>query len=90
MGRMQSEEFAQAARDGSISLEAALTWHLEANHYPPQLRMLSAALAAIEAANDDDWDREVDMPAGVRYRGSHDTAPARALIEALHLEEFLS
>lgn len=89
MGRMQAEEFATAVEDGGISLEAALRWHLGSNHYPPVLFMADAALEAIEAGNDEDWDREIQMPDGVRYRGS-DSAPASSIIESLHLESFLS
>ncbi len=91
MGRMQAEGFAEAVADGRIDLDGALRWHLGANHYPPVSHMLEAAKAAIEAGNDDDFDREVDLPSGVTFRGTGESfAPARSIIESLHLEEFLT
>lgn len=89
MGRMQASEFAGLVAEGSLDLSAALTWHLGSNHYPPVLHMMDAANEAIEAGNDEDWGREINMPAGVRYKGAT-SAPASAIIESLHLEEFLT
>lgn len=89
MGRMAAEGFAEAVGEGAIDLEQALRWHLTCNHYPPVGHMLEVALEAIEVANNDDWDFEIDLPGGTLYRGQP-AAPASAIIEALHLEEFLS
>lgn len=68
----------------------ALVWHLRHNHYPavPE-RMLPVCEAAIDFANDDDWDRLIDLPEGVLWRGRTD-APAWAIIDQLHLSAFLS
>lgn len=89
MGRMQADEFGSLVAEGSLDLSVALTWHLGSNHYPPVLFMLDAANDAIEAGNDEDFDRMISLPGGVRYKGATE-APARDLIEHLHLEEFLS
>lgn len=88
MGRLQASEFAHLVAEGSLDLSAALTWHLGSNHYPPVLFMQDAASEAIEAFNDFDYEREINMPAGVRYQGS-DSAPASALVRELHLESFI-
>lgn len=89
MGRLHAQEFAAAVEDGTVSFHSALNWHLNANHYPPVGFMFAAAEAAIEAGKDEDWEREVAMPSGVSYRGA-DVAPASAIIENLHLEDFLA
>lgn len=70
-------------------LDAALSWHLSSNHYPPVPFMFDAAKAAIEAGDEgEDWDKEIQLPAGTRWRGKT-TAPAWAIIEGLHLDVFL-
>lgn len=80
----------EAVDDGLVSLEQALIWHLTSNHYPPvPLIMVPICLAAIDAANEDDWDCPIDLPDDVSYKGN-DTAPAWAIIEAHHLDAFLS
>lgn len=90
MGYMQAQSFADAVEDGTVAFHSALNWHLNANHYPPVGHMFSAAEAAIEAARDDDYDREVALPQGVRFRRTDRAyAPAYAVIEALHLEPFI-
>jgi len=89
MGRTQAEGFAQLVAAGECRLDSALHYHLTANHYPPvPVSMIDPCKAAIEAGNLEDWDLEIDLPAGVFYRGEK-TAPARAVIEQHHLEAFL-
>lgn len=89
MGSLQAAAFAEAVGDGDISLESALSWHLRANHYPPVPEtMVPVCIAAIDAANEGDWDRSIDLPEGVSYR-DQTTAPARAIIEGHHLDSFL-
>lgn len=67
----------------------ALSWHLSANHYPPvPTSMVDACTAAINAAMDEEWDREIELPAGVSFKG-RPTAPASAIIEQHHLQAFI-
>ncbi len=89
MGRMQADEFAAMEKQGEISIDQALSWHLSSNHYPPIPQyMLPACKAAIDAANAGEWDREIDIPEGVQYKdGGKPTASA--LIEHAHLDSFL-
>lgn len=67
----------------------AISQHLQYNHYPPvPLSMVEPCLEAIDAYWDEDIDREIDLPAGVLFRGEP-TAPAHNIISAHHLEAFL-
>lgn len=70
-------------------IDTALSWHLQSNHYPPvPLSMVPVCLAAIEAANEGDYDRLIDLPEGVLYR-NNEQAPAWAIAEAHHLDSFI-
>jgi hypothetical protein len=75
---------------GLIDLNTALHIHLRSNHYPPvPTAMIEPCVAAIDAANDDDWDRHIDLTGIAQWRGN-DYAPAWAIIEGHHLESFLN
>lgn len=83
---------------GAADRSAAVAWHLSANCYPPLPgALLEPCLAAIDAALDDDWDREIplpaDLPVKVRARPysdkTTDRPTAARLIECCHLEAFL-
>jgi hypothetical protein len=85
MGSLQANEMAHM-----MSLDDSLTWHLRSNHYPPiPLTMLEPCKAAIEAGMEEDWDREIELPEGVFYKGLT-TAPAWAMIEQHHLDAWLA
>lgn len=85
MGRLQADEMARLT-----DIDTALSWHLQSNHYPPvPLSMIPACKAAIEAYQCEEYDRAIELPAGVLYRGSK-TAPASAIVENHHLESFIS
>jgi hypothetical protein len=85
MGRMSLEGMLEVA-----DYDTALRWHLTNNHYPPvPLSMLEACKSAIEACNDDDSQREIELPGGVSWRG-RESAPAWAIIEGHHLESFIA
>lgn len=71
-------------------IEVALSWHLQSNHYPPVPQsMIPVCIAAIDAINEDDSSRSIELPASVHWRGE-DFAPAWAIAEAHHLDPFLS
>ena len=73
-----------------ITLEQAIGYHLQGNHYPPvPLSMVQPCIDAIDAAYDEDYDREIAMPEGVSYKGSN-VAPAWAIIEQHHLNWFIT
>jgi hypothetical protein len=50
--------------------------------------MIEPCVAAIDAANNDDWDRHIDLTGIAQWRGE-DYAPAWAIIEGHHLESFI-
>ena len=80
MGSLQAHEMAELT-----DLDTALTWHLRANHYPPiGYEMVPVCREAIEAVNDYDFEREIDLPLGVLWRGLT-TAPASAIVEGHRL-----
>lgn len=70
--------------------DSALRWHLISNHYPPApLSMMGPCKSAIEACNDDDGQREIQLPEGVSWRG-HNTCTAWAIVEGYHLDSFIA
>jgi hypothetical protein len=89
MGSMQASEFASLVAEGNLDLISALTWHHGSNHYPPVLHMMDAAQEAIEAANEGDWERMINLPAGLRWRGETE-APVAEIVSGFHLESFIS
>lgn len=89
MGTMRAMEMAEAAASGEISLDQALGYHLQVNHFPPVPgEMVPVCKQAIELANQGDWDAEVFLPDGITYRDQL-TAPVSAIVEAHHLDAFL-
>jgi hypothetical protein len=76
--------------ESELDLEKQLAYHLQGNHYPPvPLSMVQPCIDAIDAAYDEDYDREIEMPEGVFYKGKT-TAPAWAIIEQHHLDWFIT
>lgn len=68
-----------------ISFEQQIAWHLTGNHYPPiPTTMVKPCIEAIDAYWEMDYDKEIEMPEGVYYKGST-VAPAWAIIEQHHL-----
>lgn len=88
MGRMQALEMGHHAD----SLDQALRWHLQSNHFPPlSLDLLPVAKKAIEIGNEaialDEptlWDLTIYVPtAGKKLSVSR-------IIEGMHLDSFLN
>ena len=72
-----------------LDLETQLRIHLTGNHYPPvPVSMVQPCIDAIDAYYDEDYNKTIEMPEGVSYRGSK-FAPASAIIEQHHLEAWL-
>ncbi|MFA5626100.1 MAG: hypothetical protein WC965_01185 [Thiohalomonadaceae bacterium] len=86
MGRMSAIGMLEASGD----MEQAVRWHFSGNCYPPiPPQMVPVALAAIEAANDNDYGREIILPDGVLFRGSPSCSAGQA-IDGLFLEAFVT
>lgn len=67
MGALGAAGFAEQVDEGNVSLRNALSWHLTSNHYPPlPSYFIPTAAAAIEAGQEEDWDREIELPRGCR------------------------
>ena len=86
MGRL----YAEGIRETETSLEQQLAWHFTGNCYPPvPLQMIPVAVAAIEAiVSDGEWDRMIDLPEGVSFRGS-DQVRAADVADQFRLDAWL-
>ena len=72
-----------------ISLEQAIGYHLQGNHYPPvPLTMVQPCIDAIDAIHAGDGNTEIELPEGVLYKNKT-TAPAHAIAEQHHLDAWL-
>lgn len=72
-----------------MSLEQSITIQLRSNHYPPvPYSMVPICIEAINAYNDGDYSKRINLPEGVSWRGE-ETAPANAIIEQHHLENWI-
>ena len=89
MGRGYAEGLAQCAAEGMVYMEAAIEAHLSSNHYPPiPHTMVPIAVAAIEAYEDEDFERVLSLPEGVEFKGQS-TCPAHEAMDYMHLYVFL-
>ena len=69
----------------NLTLEQQITIQLRSNHYPPvPYSMVQPCIDAIQACNEDESDRLIDLPEGVEWRGQNQ-APAHAIVEGHHL-----
>jgi hypothetical protein len=70
----------------NISREDSIAMQLRGNHYPPvPLSMVQPCIEAIDAYNDDEPNKLIELPEGVSWRGEN-SAPAIAIIEGHHLD----
>ena len=84
MGRLAAEGMLEMA-----GLDAALDWHMTANHYPPlPSSFIPVAKIVIEKAKQGRWGAKVKLPEGVRYQGKR-IVLVSACVEAWHLDAFL-
>lgn len=82
MGNLQAAEMARLAH-----IDQALTWHLQANHYPPvSAALVPACKQAIKNARAGKYEAMVTMPEG--YPKAQ--LATRELMEGLHLYEFIN
>jgi hypothetical protein len=86
MGAMQAREMAEL---GSDNLGQTIEWHLRSNHFPPVPNsMVQPCIKAIEACNEEDYNRMIGLPEGVGYKGLT-VAPAHAIVESHHLDAWI-
>lgn len=83
-----------------LDLETAVTIQLRNNHYPPvPYSMVEPCIEAIEACNDNEFNKLIKLPFDgldengepfqIKWKGQ-DHAPAWAIVEGHHLDEFIS
>lgn len=85
MGSLQAQEMARLA-----DLDTALRWHLHSNHYPPlPLAFLPTCKAAIEAMEEEEAERLIDLPDGISWRDGRTAVEAWRIVESLHLGAFI-
>jgi hypothetical protein len=78
-----------ASDELGLDLEMAISIHLQSNHYPPvPLSMVEPCIEAIDAYYEEDYNKLIEMPNGVSYRGDR-YAPAHAIVQQHHLEAWL-
>ncbi len=92
MGGRNARAMAEAVGRGEVEAGIALHWHLAWNHYPPLPAALAetarAAIVAIVAAKEGQWDRGIPVPEGILFRGRRSITAAEA-VEAMHLDAFI-
>lgn len=89
MGHLRATEAATTMAE-MAGLDAALHYHLTANHYPPiPTEMIPVAKSAIEAAAAGDYERLIELPGGITYKDGSTEVPAYTVIESLHLDAFV-
>ena len=72
-----------------LDLETQIGIHLSSNHYPPVPRsMVQPCIDAIDAYYEEDYQRMIELPAGISWRGET-SCPASAIVDAHHLEAWL-
>ena len=87
MGRNLAMELAGGTHD--LSLQHQIKIQLQNNHYPPvPTSMVFPCIDAIAAVNDGDPGRLIELPEGVLWK-NQDKAPASAIVEAHHLDEWV-
>jgi hypothetical protein len=78
------------AHDPTMALETAISVHLRANCYPPvPEEMIPVCIEAIQLYNEELYNNEVELPAGVSYRNCT-TAPAWAIVDGNHLHAWIT
>ena len=82
MGRLSAEAML------GEGIEVAVRWHMSSNIYPPAPFMTGVAMKAIEAIEDGEPRRLIDLPVGVTWK-EQDAAPAAAIVESYRLDVFI-
>jgi len=80
----------ELSSETSLTLEQQIAIHFSSNCYPPIPQfMVSVAIEAINACNDEQYDLEIELPQGVTFRNST-TVTAINAVDNLRLEAWLT
>ena len=72
-----------------MPIETQINLHLQYNCYPPApSSMVQPCVDAIDAYWEEDFNRVIELPQGVEYRGNT-TAPANAIVNTYRLDAWL-
>jgi hypothetical protein len=85
MGSLQAQEM----KDWAPTIEVALGWHLQSNHYPPvSTKWIEPAMEAIELANCGLWKESIQLleKYGFRAGKGQETLTVGEIVEGLHLD----
>jgi hypothetical protein len=70
--------------------DTALGWHMKSNLFPPPPSfMISVAAAAIDAANEGEIKRLIELPEGVEFRDGRSSVEAYRIIDSFRLDSFI-
>lgn len=90
MGTTGALGMVEAVDRGWIDQEGALRWHLTTNHFPPHPEeLIPVAIKAIELAQGEEWEENVDLPENIEWKDGRIAVHAWEVIESLHLDSFL-
>jgi len=87
---MMGSNTAKDLAENVIDIKQSISIHLTGNHYPPvPLTRVEPCIEAIYAASDGDWDRLIELPSGITWKGQT-SAPVSAIVEAHHLDVWIN
>jgi hypothetical protein len=87
MGSLHAIELASGEFVPTLNDQIAI--HFQSNCYPPIPQiMIPVAIEAIQAVNDEDFDRVIDLPEGVNFRNAT-TIKACQAVDALYLNAWV-
>ena len=90
MGSASARDMAAVGGEMGFTLEQQLSWHLGSNHFPPvPSSMIPVCIVAIDAVNEEDDAREIELPGNVTYQ-DRPTAPAYVIVEQHHLDAWIT
>ena len=82
---------AMSLTEMNVPLEQQLAIHFSSNCYPPiPSKMIPVAVEAINAYNEEDFARVIQLPEGVEFRNGENWVFASQAIESLRLDAWLS
>ena len=89
MGKITIDALVEAGKEFGFPMETMLYNHLAYNIYPPQGAFIDVALAAIELANQGEWDATINIAEIMGDEKYNHAAPVHKVMESWHIEFFI-
>ena len=89
MGRATADSLVEAGKEFGFPMETMLYNHLRYNCFPEISEFMDVALAAIELANQGEWDTTVDIAEIMGDEKYNHAAPVYKIIEGWKLDSFI-